>query len=77
MSSYRRDPPVPGTEAPDETDDGYLIWFVAGFIGIYLLVMIPIWRVAIAAIGGKRRRRITHEPSRRPALSETAVFERH
>lgn len=77
MSSYRRDPPVPGTEAPDATDDGYTIWFVAGLIGIYLLVMIPIWRLAVASIGEKRHRRITREPSRQPTLSEITVFERH
>jgi hypothetical protein len=63
----RRDPKFRDDRANDETDDGYLMWIIAVFVGICLLVMIPAWRIAIAVSRLTRRRRIEPDAPPRPA----------
>lgn len=57
----------------DEISGGYMIWAIALFVGLYLLVAIPAWCVAIA-LAGRTRRRAEREPSSRPIPTGMAII---
>jgi hypothetical protein len=62
-STVFRCDPQPAQHAPaDEIDDGYMMWVLALFVGLYLLATIPTWRLAIAWRNRKRLANIAIMP---------------